>query len=125
MAVDFELATKEKYRFPFKGMISAEDLWDLDVNQLDSVFKALNKEKKSSEEESLLTTTHTKADVVLTNKIDIVRYIYTAKQLAIQERREAAKKHERNERIKELLAKHQDEALAGPSTEELQKLLEE
>ncbi len=125
MAVDFELATKEKYRFPFKGMISAEDLWDLDVNQLDSVFKALNKEKKSSEEESLLTTTHTKADVVLTNKIDIVRYIYTAKQLAIQERREAAKKHERNERIKELLAKRQDEALAGLSTEELQKLLEE
>lgn len=125
MAVDFELATKEKYRFPFKGMISAEDLWDLNVNQLDSVFKALNKEKKSSEEESLLTTTHTKADVVLTNKIDIVRYIYTAKQLAIQERREAAKKHERNERIKELLAKRQDEALAGLSTEELQKLLEE
>ena len=45
MAANFELATKEKYRFPFKGMIGVEDLWDLDVNQLDSVFKALNKEK--------------------------------------------------------------------------------
>lgn len=125
MAANFELATKEKYRFPFKGMIGVEDLWDLDVNQLDSVFKALNKEKKSSDEESLLSSKQTKADVVLTNKIDLVKYIYNAKQLEIQERREAAKKHERNERIKELLAKRQDEALAGLSTEELQKLLEE
>lgn len=124
MAVDFELATKEKYRFPFKGMISAEDLWDLDVNQLDSVFKALNKEKKSSEEESLLTTTHTKADVVLTNKIDIVRYIYTAKQLEIQEKRAAADKHARDQLIMGLIKEKENESLKSLSIEELKKLLD-
>ena len=46
----FEAATKEKYRFPFKGMISVEDLWDLKLQDLDSVFKSLNKQKKQNEE---------------------------------------------------------------------------
>ena len=41
----FEAATRYKYRFPFKGMISVEDLWDLKLQDLDSVFKLLNKEK--------------------------------------------------------------------------------
>ena len=50
----FELAVRKKYRFPFRGQISVEDLWDLSITNLDSVFKTLNKEKKQSEEESLL-----------------------------------------------------------------------
>lgn len=34
----FEAATRYKYRFPFKGMISVEDLWDLKLQDLDSVI---------------------------------------------------------------------------------------
>ena len=37
----FELATREKYRFPYKGMISVEELWDLDIPELDRVYKSL------------------------------------------------------------------------------------
>ena len=47
----FETATRNKMRFPFRGMISVEDLWDLKLQDLDSVFKLLNKEKKQSDEE--------------------------------------------------------------------------
>ena len=38
----FEIAARNKFRFPFKGMISTEDLWDLSVENLDNVFKTLN-----------------------------------------------------------------------------------
>ena len=51
-----ESATRSKMRFPFKGMISVEDLWDLSLTNLDSVFKTLNAEVKKFEEESLLHT---------------------------------------------------------------------
>lgn len=52
----FEIAIRNKYRFPFKGWISTEDLWDLSVQNLDSIFKTLNKEFKTTGEESLLGT---------------------------------------------------------------------
>ena len=50
----FEVATRENYLFPFKGMINVIDLWNLSLTNLDSVFKTLNAEVKKSEEESLL-----------------------------------------------------------------------
>lgn len=37
----FEVAVRNKFRFPFKGVISVEDLWDLSVQQLDGIFKTL------------------------------------------------------------------------------------
>lgn len=123
---NFEVATREKYRFPFKGVISVEDLWDLGMNDLNVVFKTLNCGKKASEEESLLDDApRTKDDEKLDNMIEIVRYIADVKKDEARARREAAAKHARNERIKELIAKKQDESLANLPLEELQKLLEE
>ena len=52
----FEVATRNNYQFPFKGLINVIDLWDLSLTNLDSVFKVLNAEVKKSEEESLLNT---------------------------------------------------------------------
>lgn len=75
----FEMATREKFRFPYKGNISVEDLWDLSVQALDQVFKTLNAEIKQSKEESLLAT-KTKEESTLDTKIQIVRYIVAVKQ---------------------------------------------
>ena len=52
----FEFAVRNKVRFPFKGLITVEDLWDLSVRELDNIFKTLNAQMKKSEEESLLAT---------------------------------------------------------------------
>ena len=41
----FEVATRNKYRFPYRGQISVEDMWDLPVTELDKIFKTLNKQK--------------------------------------------------------------------------------
>lgn len=118
----FEVATRENYLFPFKGMINVIDLWDLSLTNLDSVFKTLNVEVKKSEEESLLNA-KTKEDEELTNKIEIIKYI-VSKKLAEKEARENEKKNkEKRQRILEIKAKRQDEALENMSDEDLDKLL--
>lgn len=43
----FEFATRNKVRFSFKGLISVEDLWDLSLTNLDSIYKELNKSQSS------------------------------------------------------------------------------
>lgn len=118
----FEVATKEKYRFPFKEMISVEDLWDLKLQDLDSVFKSLNKQKKQNDEESLLQV-KTAEDQELDNKIQIVKYIVKFKQEEIEERLQAKDKKEYNQKLLELIERKQNEELAGKSIEELQAML--
>lgn len=118
----FEVATRENYLFPFKGMINVIDLWNLSLTNLDSVFKTLNAEVKKSEEESLLNA-KTKEDEELTNKIEIIKYIVN-KKLAEKEARENEKKNkEKKQRILEIKAKRQDEALENMFDEDLDKLL--
>ena len=120
----FEVATRENYLFPFKGMINVIDLWDLSLTNLDSVFKTLNAEVKKSEEESLLNA-KTKEDEELTKKIEIIKYIVN-KKLAEKEARENEKKNkEKRQRILEIKAKRQDEALENMSDEDLDKMLAE
>ena len=120
----FELATKNNYQFPFKGMINVIDLWTLSVTNLDLVFKTLNAEVKKSAEESLLSV-KTKEDEELSNKIEIVKHIVTVK-LAEKEARENAKKNkEMKQRLLEIRAKRQDEALENLSDEALDKMIAE
>lgn len=119
----FEYATRNKVRFPFKGLISVEDLWDLTPTNLDSIYKALNKQVKQSEEESLLST-KTSIDTELEAQIAIVKHIVSVK-LAEQEAREKAKaKKEQKQKIMEIMAAKQDESLHNASIEELQAMLD-
>ena len=120
----FEIATRTKMRFPFKGMISVEDLWDLSVQNLDKVFKTLNSQRKEAQEESLLQE-KTSADKVLDTQIEIVKYIVNVKLEEQAERIEANKNKEKRQKIMALMAKKDDEALESMSREELQKMLDE
>lgn len=120
----FEVAVREKYRFPYKGQISVEDLWDLPGTQLDVIYKALNAEKKVSEEDSLIST-HSKAEIVLQTKIDIVKYVYAKKLEEAAVRKQKAANAEEKRRIMELIANKEDAALAEKSVDELKKMLEE
>ena len=120
----FEYATRNKVRFPFKGLISVEDLWDLTLTNLDSIYKTLNKQVKQSEEESLLNT-KTTVDKELDVQIAIVKHIVAVK-LAEQEAREkASAKKTQKQKIMAIIASKQDEALQNSSVEDLQKMLDE
>lgn len=118
----FEVATREKLRFPFKGSISVEDLWDLSPANLDIVFKALNAEKKQAETESLLSA-KTDADSILDIKLSIVRYIVAVKLAEAEKRAKAKEIKEQKQRIMEIIANKQDSALQNKSVEELQAML--
>lgn len=118
----FEIAVRNQYRFNFKGSISVEDLYQLSVQELDLVFKALSKELKANDEESLLNT-KTSADTVLENKIAIVKHIVAVKLAEEEERKNAQANKAEQQRLLELIAKKQNEALENLSEEELQQRL--
>lgn len=118
----FEVATRNKFRFPFKGLISVEDLWELSVDNLDSIFKSLNSEMKKTKEESLLST-KTREDEVLETKIEIVKYIVSVKLAEKEQRERAFLNKERNQKIMDIIAAKKDAELQNMSIEELEKML--
>ena len=120
----FETAIRCRYRYPFKGVISTEDLFDLSVNDLDSVYKTLNSELKKATEESLLNT-KTKQDKELETKIEIIKYIVKVKQEEELLRLKAKERKEQRQKILEIMAMKQDESLQNKSIEELTAMLNE
>lgn len=77
----FEIASKEKYRYPFKGSITTEALWDLTLDELEVVYKNLcySEQKKDASEDSLPSLEKTE-DGTLTRKIAILRHIFSVKK---------------------------------------------
>lgn len=120
----FELATRCKYRFPYRGQITIEDLWDLRLADLDSVFKTLNAEAKKVSEESLLEL-KTKEDEELSDKITIVRYIVYTKleEQKIRENEKANK--ERKQKLLAIKARREEAALENISDEQLNEMINE
>lgn len=120
----FEVAVRNKFRFPFKGQISVEDLWDLNVKDLDLIFKTLNSQLKQVKEESLLEI-KTQQDQELDMKIEIVKYIVRVKQEEDNQRLRAKEQKEKKQKIMEILANKQDQDLQNKSIDELRNMLNE
>ena len=119
----FETASRRKYRFPFHGSINTEDLWDLSVQNLDLVFKALSAQVKQSSEESLLQTKNP-ASQQLETQIAIVNHIVSVKLAEAETRRLASENAQKRQRIMEIISSKQDEELHSKSIEELSKMLD-
>ena len=120
----FEIATRNRYRFNYKGVMTVEDLWSLRVEDLDAIFKMLNRQKKTADEDSLLATKSAE-DQDLANKIDIVRYIVSVKLAEAADRVSAAEKKAQRDKILEIVAKKKDKALEDMGIEDLMKKLKE
>lgn len=120
----FEYAVRNKVRFPFKGMISVEDLWDLSLTNLDSIYKTLNKQVKQSEEESLLST-KTSVDTELEVQIAVVKHIVSVKLAEQEEREKALAKNAQKQKIMSIIATKENEVLQNSSIDDLKKMLDE
>lgn len=119
----FEIATKRKYRFTYKGWISVEELWDMTLEELDGIYKTLKKLMDDNSGESLMT--EKKVDENLVNKIEIVKYIFSRKKAEQEAKKLAIENAEKRKRIMDILAEKKDESLKNASEEELMKMLDD
>ena len=122
----FELASREAYRFEStKGLLTVEDLWSLPLTttrsngaSLDSVAKEINKQLKSSEEESFVTQ-RTSKDVTLTSKLELVKHIIAVKMQEAEVVRNQAAKADEKAKLLAILAKKQEQSLENLTEEEI------
>lgn len=120
----FEKSIRNKYRFSSRvGRLNVEELWDLDVKELDNIYKDLKAEEKQADEESLLT--ENKADDVLADKISIIKYIVEVKLAEIAARKDAVKRKEEEQQLLQILAIKKAEELQALPAEEIQKRIDE
>lgn len=117
----FEIASKEKYRYPFKGLVTTEDLWDLRVEDLDAIYKNLNAQKKRADEDSLLSA-ETTEDQTLTRKIAIVKYVFAAKKKQAEDALNARAAALQRKKLDDLITSKKDANLAAMSIEDLEKM---
>jgi len=121
----FEKASRMRLRFKLTGYgnLSVEDLWALADTELNAAYMALASKAKQAEVESLMTDS--KHDSVLSLKLAIIRHIFNVKQEERLARLDKARTRLEVERITEILAQKQDEALIGKTEEELKAYVEE
>jgi hypothetical protein len=121
---NFKLASQQKLRFQTtKGLLSAEQLWDLSLQDLDMLAVSLEAEHKESGRKSFLTKTSAK-DKTAKLRFDIVLDILSTK---VEEEQTALAEIERkanNQKIISIIADKQDESLKGKSIKQLEAMLQ-
>ncbi len=124
----FEFATRQKLRFDTtKGSLTTEDLWDLPLtstrgDSLDAIARNLSLLIREQVTESFVVKA-TKADEILELKFALVKYVIDVR-LAEDELAKAAREtKKKKERLLEIIARKQDQALEQASLEELQGMV--
>jgi hypothetical protein len=124
----FLVAAQKKYRFPStKGDLVAEQLFDLPLlsangANLDNLARTINNQLKAVSEESFVTPS-VKANVDLTNKLEIVKAVIKIKQDLATAAAERVAKAEKRRRILDALAAQDEKALTTASRDDLEKQL--
>jgi len=119
----YKKAAQLKLRFPFRGLCGVEDLFDLNLAELDQIYVVLK--RQAGEMEEGLLRRRTQEDEVLSLRLSIVEDVFQTKQEEADARKAAADRRAQKQRIMEIIASKQDEALMGKSLDELQGMLDE
>jgi len=109
-------------RFIHKGLCTVEDLWDLPLKSLDSIFKELNNRLKMQKEESLLET-KSNEDEILDLQVALIKHVVEVRLAEKKLRLDATEKAARKEKLLGIIAEKQEEGLRGMSIEELTGLV--
>jgi hypothetical protein len=118
---NFSKATRQKLRFQTTlGNLLVEDVWDLSLQQLNQIAKALKKEIKTSENEEDFLNEKTEVDEKTQLRFDIVIEILNIKKAEAKEQKEAYSNKAKLQKLYELLERKQNAAMENLSTEEIQ-----
>lgn len=127
----FEQATRLKLRFESpKGALTVEDLWDLPLTSqtgranLDSIAIELHRATKDATDVVSFVDAAVPANDDAQLAFAVVKHVI---QVRVTERdlaKQAAERKEKKQRLLELIARKQDEELAGKSVDELRVLAE-
>lgn len=120
----FEKALRLKLRFMYNGQISTEDLWDLSLAALDTIYKQVNANLQALNQDSLLQK-RTKESELNELRLEIVKHVFMTKQAEAAARADAAEKRAKKQKLMELVAQKQDEVLMSKSVDELNALIAE
>ena len=114
---------RKKIRFNYKGLISAEDLFDLSVSDLQGIYRMYAKEYDDLTQYQLDDSIDEGATDALIQR-DIVREVYTVKLAEKMARQNAQAKEETRQEILSIMAEKQKDDLKNLSMEELQAKLD-
>lgn len=124
----FKKASQMKLRFDTKkGQITVEDLWDLPLTSqsnvsLDGIAIAVNKELQASKENSFVAIKST-VNTTLEIKLEILKEVIADRIAQNESDKTSADRKQRKEKIMQIIATKEDQALADKPVEELEKML--
>jgi hypothetical protein len=119
----FERASRLKLRFisSIKGKVNTEDLWNMELEELDSMAIALD-DQINTKQKSFLKV-KSKEDEELNLKLDILKYVMETRMAEEENRRTLQAQKEKNSIILQLIAKKEGQDLEGKSIDELKAML--
>lgn len=123
----YKLASQTGLRFNTdKGLLSVEQLWNLNQSQLSNLIKSVKKVlKRDDDDDELSFLTDTKVvDIENQLRFDIAKDVYLTKKKLAEDLREKADKKAFEQKILGLIAEKQEGSLREKSIEELQKMIE-
>ena len=119
----FKTASRSKTRVQTtRGLLSAEQLWDLPIDELDKLAVTLEDDLQKSGRKSFLKKQSPK-DEIAELKFNLVREILESKVAESEKAQADQAKKQSNERILTLIQNKKEKALESLTVEELEKLL--
>lgn len=124
----FEQAARAKLRFESaKGLLSAEDLWDLPLTStkgvnLDSIARAHYLQLRSGNDISFVNA-GTATNVTDQLRFDIVKHVIVTKIAENAAANDAAKRKEKKQHLLGIIAQKEGEALTSMSIDDLRKMV--
>ena len=120
----FNKASRMKLRFNHKGLCTVEDLWDISLDSLDSMYQELNGDLTHQSGIVSLLTKSSSHNEELELKIGLIRHVVEVRLAELQTNKDLVLRKAKKQKLLSLIEHKQDENLMGKSVDELKELLD-